>query len=80
LIRFLELAEKGGKSDQVLPIFAGAKSVADVRAMDDHKLFGSYLRGALKMSPALKQSMAASKYEIFGHVDEGKEKPTSSTT
>src|SRR5262249_27699261 len=59
---------------QVLPLFKGAKSVADVKALDDRLLLAKFLRGVLDLKPELKKALATAKTEMLGHVAEGKDK------
>lgn len=74
MMAIVDAADKDGKSGQLIPLFDGVKSVADLKALDDRQFFVKYLRGVMAMQPGLKKAMAGAKIDMLGHVDEGSDK------
>jgi hypothetical protein len=70
----LDGADKEGKAGDVLPLFDQAKSVAELKKLDDHQFFARFLAGVMGLNPELKKTMAGAKTEMLGHVVEGKDK------
>src|SRR5262245_17299361 len=56
----IDINDKEGKAGGVLPIF-GAKSVAEVKALDDRAFFVRFLRGVTGVKPELKKALAGAK-------------------
>lgn len=74
LVTILDGAAKAGLENEILPLFAGAKTVNDVKALDEVSFMAAYLRAMSQQIPGLKETLKKMDMQVVGHINEGKEK------
>jgi RNA polymerase sigma factor (sigma-70 family) len=61
------------KADPLFTKFTGAKSVGELKTLDDRRFAAKYLGGLIQSLPLFKLTLATTMGEVLGHVDDGKE-------
>jgi hypothetical protein len=68
----VDLAEKTeGGASEMLQLFDGVTSVAQLRKLDDAKFFTSFYKGMAALQPDLLDALKGSETEVLGHIMEG---------
>lgn len=74
LLKIYEDASKTGQGGQILSLFDGVKSSADLKSLNDVSFMVAYLRGSTKLIPGYKETVRQMDAQVIGHIDEGREK------
>jgi hypothetical protein len=70
-------AEPKDESEKnVVAFFEGIRSFEELKKLDDKQLLAQFMKNAMRM-PELKQLMAASEFQLLGHVRRVRTTPTS---
>jgi len=73
LVSVAEAAAKSGEGKEILALLGDAKSVADLKKLDDQQFFVAFYRGLIRLQPKLKQVLSTADVKIIGHVMEGED-------
>ncbi len=73
LLSVFDAAAEEGQEKAILALFSGARTVDEVKKLDDEKFFVSFLRGVIGLKPELKNAFSSAKGEVLGHVMEGED-------
>jgi hypothetical protein len=63
-----DLAEKDGKAGEVLALFQGVRSVAELKKLDDAPFYTALQAGMLGITPDAKRLLATTEFQIIAHV------------
>lgn len=71
LLAVLDAAEKKERVDEVVRLFKGAESAADIRKLDDVAFLAAFFEGGMERQPRIRNAVRDMTFDVIGHVSEG---------
>jgi hypothetical protein len=68
----VDIAEKNeGAASEMLQLFDGVTSIAQLKKLSDTKFFVSFYKGVASLQPSLAEGLREAEIDVLGHIDEG---------
>ena len=71
LLSVVDVAEEKGKVDEALSLFKDARTVDELRQLDDAAFFTAFLEGMMRLQPKMREAFRGTTLDVIGHVPEG---------